>query len=78
MIYSKDKNFVFFTMEDILTKAIPSKLNTIKEMLCLDDDKSMAVMRYFSWNEEKVQEEWFDNESKISHLTGIKFNKKML
>jgi hypothetical protein len=33
-------------------------------------------MRYFNWNLEKAQEQWFDNEDKISHLTGIKFNQK--
>lgn len=54
MIYSADNNFAFFTMEDILNKMIPCKIQEVQETIQLDNDKAIAVMRYFNWNLEKA------------------------
>lgn len=66
-IYSNDKNFVFFTMEEVLEKIIPTKIAEIQKTICLTNDEIIAVMRYFKWNVERAQEQWYDNEEKISH-----------
>lgn len=65
---------MFFTIDDIINKMLPSKIGNIQEAICLSPDEVMAVMRHFKWNEEKMQEKWFDNEVKIMHETGIKYN----
>lgn len=41
-------------MEDILNKMIPNKIREAQETIMLDDDKIIAVMRYFNWNLEKA------------------------
>lgn len=76
MIHSHDKCFMFFTMEDILNKLVPNKIKEAQETISLDDDKIIAVMRYFNWNLEKAQEEWYDSIDRISCLTGIKFDQR--
>lgn len=54
LIQSQDRCFMFFTMEDILNKMIPNKIREAQETIMLDDDKIIAVMRYFNWNLEKA------------------------
>ena len=54
MIQSKDNNFVFFTLEDIVNKMIPSKIIQVQETIMLDTDKAIAVMRFFNWNLERA------------------------
>ena len=53
---------------------IDSKVNQTKETLCLEGDMVMAILRHFSWNLERTQQEWFDNQSQIAYQTGIEFD----
>jgi hypothetical protein len=32
------------------------------ETLAMNQDDAIAALRYFHWNNEKLQEKWFDNE----------------
>jgi len=54
---------------------LPAKIANVQEAYCLDKDQAIAVLRHFSWDEEKMQESWFDNELKISYQLGLKLNK---
>ena len=47
------------------------------EVLCLDtDDDVMAVLRYFDWNQEKMEAKWYDekNQQKLRYEIGLEFN----
>jgi hypothetical protein len=76
--YSKNKDFVFFTINEVLTKLIPIKIANIKDAYGLNDDEAIATMRYFHWNEEKMQDRWFERELSFRHEIGMTPNKKVI
>lgn len=76
--YSKNKDFVFFTINEVLTKLLPVKITNMKDAYGLDADEAIATMRYFHWNEEKMQDKWFEREQAFRYEIGITPNKKML
>ena len=41
LVHSKDKNFVFFTMNDVLTKMMPSKIKNICEAFYMSEDQAI-------------------------------------
>ena len=44
----------------------------------LNQDEAIAVLRFFHWDEEKLQESWFDNEAKLRQQIGIQINSLLL
>ena len=51
---------MFMTIDDV-QKLLPKKLEPIMEIYGFSYDQAIAIMRYFHWNEEKMQQKWFDN-----------------
>lgn len=78
LVQSSDKNFVFFTINDVINKMLPRKIDNMVEQLGLDQDQTIAVMRHFHWNEERVNEKWFDSQHKLSLEIGITPNQKQI
>lgn len=52
--YSKNKEFAFFTFEDVTQKLMPVKINSVMETFGMNNDETISVMRYFHWNVEKM------------------------
>lgn len=50
----------------------------MKELLGLDADYAMAVLRHFKWNMDKIQNDWFEREEKLRKDIGIEFDKNLL
>lgn len=46
------------------------------ETLAMNEDQAIAALRHFHWNNEKLQEKWFDNETQVRIDIGILFDKK--
>ena len=44
------------------------------ETLCLNEDQAIAALRNFHWNNERLQEQWFNNETKVRTEIGIEFD----
>ena len=50
------------TMETILNSQMPLRIRKAKDLLCLDDDDDIIkIMRYYNWNQQKVEEKWFED-----------------
>ena len=44
-----------------IVERIPMKIAKANELLNLDDeDQVIAILRYFSWNQPKLEETWFE------------------
>lgn len=39
---------------------IPTLVNKVKELYDFDDDKAIAMLRHFNWNEQKLQDKWLN------------------
>jgi len=38
------------------------KIKNAEEVLCLEnDDQTIAILRYFNWNQGKIDEKWWAN-----------------
>lgn len=44
------------------------------DLLCLSEDKVIAILRFFKWNERQVEAEWFENHGVLSKQIGIEFD----
>lgn len=44
----------------------------------LSSDEAVATLRYYKWNMDKLQNEWFENERKLRTKIGIDFNNELL
>jgi hypothetical protein len=45
------------------------------DMLGLTEDESISVLRYFKWNFDKLQNQWFEKEASLRPLIGLNFDK---
>lgn len=46
-----------------IVERIPIKIAKANELLNLDDeDQVIAILRYFSWNQPKLEETWFEEQ----------------
>eukprot|EP00349_Pseudokeronopsis_sp_Brazil_P006337 CAMPEP_0202969920 /NCGR_PEP_ID=MMETSP1396-20130829/15821_1 /ASSEMBLY_ACC=CAM_ASM_000872 /TAXON_ID= /ORGANISM="Pseudokeronopsis sp., Strain Brazil" /LENGTH=406 /DNA_ID=CAMNT_0049697995 /DNA_START=211 /DNA_END=1431 /DNA_ORIENTATION=+ len=43
----------------------------------MDQDKAITVLRYYKWNLDKLQNEWFENEHKLKYTIGLEFNSEI-
>jgi hypothetical protein len=44
----------------------------------LSTDDATATIRYFKWNMDKLQNEWFDNVKKLRTKIGLDFDQELL
>lgn len=50
------------------------KVNEVRELLGLTADQAILVLRYYKWNFDKLQNEWFENERKLKKKIGLEFD----
>lgn len=65
------------TIESI-QKRMDDKINEASEMLGLSEDDAIQVLRYFKWNQDKLQNEWFAKEKQLRLQAGIEFDKNIV
>lgn len=53
-------------------KRIEDKVNTVKNLLNFSFDDSLIILHYFSWNIEKIENEYFNDPEKYEKLSGLK------
>ena len=67
----------------ILTQAdieaqIPKMLRNANDILCRDkEDDVISIMRYFRWNKEKMETDWFDNIDTLELKIGLIFDQSL-
>jgi hypothetical protein len=44
----------------------------------MDEDSAIAVLRYFKWNLDKLQNSWFEKERVLRILIGLDFDASLL
>ena len=57
---TKDNSFKVMHIDEIRV-SVKAKIDAIKELFEMDDDSLIQIARYYVWNEEKMQTEWFEN-----------------
>ena len=62
-----------------IEKMIPQKLQEANELLQLNNnDKLIAILRHFNWNQQKLEEQWFEDSDNLEYKIGLKFDKKLI
>jgi hypothetical protein len=62
-----------FTIESI-ERVQTDKAKEIRELLGLTLDQAFQVLRYYKWNMDKIQNEWFEKEPKLRKVIGFEFD----
>ena len=66
-----------YTIEHI-EKRINEKVSEIKDVLGMNADQAIAVLRHFKWNMDKIQNEWFNNDNKLRKMIGIDYDQTLV
>ena len=53
------------------------KVEEIKDLLQCNSDKAIQILKYFQWDNDKLINNWFDQEYKLKHKIGIDFDTKL-
>ena len=62
---------------DQIRTALMKKLEEVQELFAMDSDDLMIIIRHYRWNEDKMQQEWFNQQEKLKLELGLEFNKKL-
>ena len=56
-----------------VNKLIPAKISEIKDLygIIMTDDEAIACLRYFHWNDTRLNERWFEDEEKVRQEVGL-------
>ena len=46
---------------DEIRVSVKAKIEEIKELFEIDNDSLIHIARYYHWNQEKMQTQWFEN-----------------
>ena len=65
--------FIVYTIENI-EKRINEKVSELKDVLGMNADQAIAVLRYFKWNMDKIQNEWFVDDNRLRKKIGIDYD----
>jgi len=67
-----------FTVEQIENQ-IPSLVAKANDILCRDNqDEVISILRFFDWNQRKMEEEWFDQAEELEKKIGLVFDANLL
>jgi hypothetical protein len=50
------------------------KVDEIKDLLGCNSDKAIQILKYFKWDNDKLMNNWFDQEHKLKYKIGIEFD----
>ena len=53
-------------MEEIRS-VVQEKIRMMQDLFEMDTDAMIQIARYYNWNEEKMSENWFDNQERLEH-----------
>ena len=57
--------------------ALMKKLDDAHDMFAMERDDMMIIIRHYKWNEDRMQQEWFDDQEKLQHKLGLVYDKKL-
>ena len=50
------------------------KVEEITDLLQCNSDKAIQILKYFKWDNDKLQNNWFDQENKLKYKIGVEFD----
>jgi hypothetical protein len=53
------EGFLVFSVDSIIERQ-SQKISEVSDLFGLSDDEAHAALRYFKWNLDKMQNEWFE------------------
>lgn len=53
------------------------KVDEIKDLLGCKSDDAILILRYFKWDVDKLQNNWFEKEDKLKLQIGIVFDQSI-
>lgn len=67
---AKTKSYKIYSSDDII-KRQEKIINEAMDLLGISEDDAITALKHHSWNKEKLQEQWFDNEGKTREQCGL-------
>ena len=68
------KDFVSLSKAQLLNKQIPAKIKAAKELIGLDEDSIIAILRHFTWNQTILEDQWFDKSADLRVKIGLDYD----
>lgn len=65
-----------YTVEKIHERQM-QKVEEIKDLLGLNADKAILVLRHFKWDLDKLQNNWFEKEKHLKLEIGLEFDQSI-
>lgn len=57
----REDSLVVFSQDEIQNK-MDKDLKQVQELCGMEKDEAILIMRYYKWNTDKLNEEWFDKQ----------------
>ena len=65
-----------YTVESIEKRQV-EKVQELQDLLGCSLDAGIAILRYFKWNIDRLQNEWFGNEKQLGKKIGVEFDQEL-
>ena len=53
------------------------KLDAAHDLFTMNRDDMMIIIRHYKWNEDKMMQEWFDDQEKLKYPLGLEYDKRL-
>ena len=50
------------------------KLDAARELFALERDDMMIIIRHYQWNQEKMENNWFENKEELQYRLGLVYD----
>ena len=57
---------------------IPPLVDKASELLDLDEDKVLSILRHFNWNYVKLEDQWFTMGDDKMYTIGLEYDPKLV
>jgi hypothetical protein len=67
----KSKSSILVLKLEDIKPNVEGKVREYGDLFGLDADRMYLVAKYYRWNQERMQSEWFENESTLKYALGL-------
>ena len=64
-------------MEEV-DKMMQSQINKVKELLNVNEDQAIAILRHFQWNYQRIEDDWFTMPERKFVDIGLEYDSKLI
>lgn len=71
-------SFKFFTLDEFKQKYFEKEMEQYESILPDNRDEMIAVCRYFHWNKDKIESNWFEDQDNLRLKIGMDYDKSLI